>query len=275
MPMHKGKKPLISVLMGVYYRRNDLSMLQRAVDSILNQTYGNFELLICDDGSTTEAASCLEGYAETDSRVQLIRGVKDTSLPAKLNECLGRATGVYIARMDDDDFSHPERFETQIAFLETNPEISFVGSNVFLMGDSGVFGQKSFPVYPTVRDFYMTQPFVHPTLVFRREALTLIGGYSEDARCDHCEDYDLLLRLYAKGYRGANLQTVLFDYTAPNARGNRTMKHRWNECVTRYHRFRELGVLWQAIPYVVKPVLVGFVPSNILSKWKKRTYDAN
>ena len=116
----------------------------------------------------------------------------------------------------------------------------------------------------------MVQPYIHPTLLFRREALAAVGGYSEEKHCILCEDYDLLLRLYAQGYSGANLQERLFDYTVPaTAKGSRRMCHRWNEAVTRYRRFRQLGVLPGALPYVVKPLAVGLLPEPILRRWKE------
>ena len=80
--------------------------------------------------------------------------------------------------------------------------------------------------------------------MFRKDVLLNVGGYSEEKSCILCEDYDLLLRLYAAGYHGYNLQECLLDYTvSATAKGNRKMSHRWNEVVTRFHRFRELGVL--------------------------------
>lgn len=272
--MHmSGDKPLVSVVMGVYYRREDLNLLRRAMDSILNQNYDALEFLICDDGSTLEASACLDSYANLDQRVRLIRGVKDTSLPAKLNACLSKAEGMYIARMDDDDFSYKDRLNKQVTFLQAHPEISFVGSDVNLITNGRLIGTKRFPEYPCVRDFYMTQPFIHPTLLFRREALEWVGGYSEKRHCDHCEDYDLLLRLYAAGLRGANMQQVLFDYTAPDAKGNRTMRHRWHECVTRYRCFRELDMLPGALLYVIKPIVVGILPVWLLGNIKKKGID--
>ncbi|BDF71429.1 hypothetical protein CE91St41_13440 [Oscillospiraceae bacterium] len=99
----------------------------------------------------------------------------------------------------------------------------------------------------------------------------MVKGYSGNRSCILCEDYDLLLRLYTKGVQGANLQETLFDYTIPvRAKGNRTMVHRWNETVTRWYRFRELKVLPSALPYVVKPLVVGLMPEKMVKKLKKR-----
>lgn len=262
--------PEISVLMGVYYQREDLSLLSRSVDSILTQTVADFEFLICDDGSAKEAMSLLDQYAARDARIRLIRPGGTYSLPKKLNVCLKNANGIFIARMDDDDCSLPERFGAQIRELDKHPEIAFAGCSAALCRGTESFALRRLPEFPTIKDFFMTQPYIHPTLMFRKEALDAVGGYCEDDYCDHCEDYDLLLRLYARGYRGMNLQQVLFHYTAPNAQGNRTMRHRWNETRTRWRRFRELGILPRTLPYVVKPVMTGLLPVPILRRLKER-----
>ena len=133
--MEGRKTPLISVIMGVLYRRSDLSLLARAVSSILGQSLGDFELLICDDGSTAEAQRYLEKQARNDGRIRLLRGCARTDLAAKLNFCLGAAKGAFIARMDDDDCSLPERFEKQVLYLNDHTEISFVGSSALLEQD--------------------------------------------------------------------------------------------------------------------------------------------
>lgn len=211
--MRENKKPLVSVLMGVCYRRKDLGLLKRSVESVLNQTFTNFELLICDGGSSDEAIHLLDSLANDDHRIQLVRDNRiPTDLAHKLNVCLHYARGDLIARMDDDDFSAPERFERQVQYLESHPDIAFVGCNVTLQIDGKWVGNRIFPEYPQVRDFCFTQPFIHPTLMFRREIMLDVNGYSEDKYCLLCEDYDLLLRLYEQGLKGANLQERLLDY---------------------------------------------------------------
>ena len=263
--------PTISVLMGVYYRRGDTALLARSVRSILSQSVSGLELLICDDGSSPEAARLLERLAEADARLRLIRRGSLFSLPCKLNACLAAANGRYIARMDDDDYSHPLRLEKQLAYLGAHPEAAFVGCCVNLIREGTPVGQRRLPQKPEVRDFYMTQPFIHPTLLFRRSALEAVGGYSEAPSVTLCEDYDLLLRLYQAGYRGENLQEALLDYTVPaTAKGSRRMRHRWNETVTRYRRFSALGLLPGALPWVVKPLAVGLLPERLLGRIKEK-----
>ena len=262
--------PRISVIMGVLSRKERTGLLKRAVDSILCQSYSDFELLICDDGSDYEAAQLLNRMAAIDCRIKLLRKGDLYSLPEKLNFCLQHATGDYIARMDDDDYAYMQRFEQQLSYLNVRSDIAFAGCNVRLIKDGLPCGKKAFPQFPIVKDFFFVQPFIHPSLMFKRQALDAVGGYSESPRCILCEDYDLLLRLYAAGFSGANLQEVLLDYTIPaTAKGNRKMRHRWNETVTRYRRFRDLGVLPGALPYVIKPLAVGLLPERVLKGLKR------
>lgn len=260
-------EPVVSVLMGVH---NGEKTLARAIDSILKQTFCDLEFIICDDGSSDNTGAQLSRYETADNRIRVIRNKRNQGLAPALNRCLNIAKGRYIARMDADDFSYPERLAQQITYLETHPEIAFVGCCAYLQRADILVGKKIFPEYPAVQDFYITQPFLHPSLVLRREPLDAVGGYSESKRCVLCEDYDLLLRLYAKGFEGANLQDILLAYTLPaTAKGNRKMKHRWNETVTRYRRFRELGLLPGKFLYVIKPLAVGMVPAPLLIRLKK------
>lgn len=264
-------KPRISVVMGTLYRSNDVKALSRSVESIIAQTVTDFEFLICDDGSTAEATAMLDDYAEKDERIRLVRKEDKLSLPQKLNLCLEEAKGEFIARMDDDDYSLPTRFAKQLAFLREHPSLAFVGSNVKLQCEGRSKGAWNFPEYPSVQNFYVTQPFVHPTLMFRADALKAVNGYSEGRYQVLCEDYDLLLRLYEQGFHGGNVQDNLLIYTiSDDVKAKRKMRHRWNETVTRYRRFRALGKLPMAFPYVIKPLLVGMMPDSVLKQVKAK-----
>lgn len=270
--MSSKKLPLISVLMGVLYRRESTDVLKRSVQSIQNQTYQNLELLICDDGSTETAHRYLDETADQDRRIRLIRGCPNTDLASKLNWCLARAEGSYIARMDDDDWSEPLRFEKQSRALEDEPTIAFVGCNVRLWKDGHIVGIRELPEQPGIRDFLFVQPYVHPTLMFRRQVLEAVEGYCESSRCLGCEDYDLLLRLYEAGFIGINIQEPFLVYTLPSFfEKKRTMALRWNEGKTRWVRFKALGLLPGALPYVIKPLLVGLLPDSFLAKMKEMT----
>ena len=143
----------ISVIMGIKYCRPELDTLRRSLDSILAQTYAEFELLICERGSSHLAKELLADYASRDPRVRVIDGSGAGSFSEQLNICLGQSRGAWIARMDDDDYSEPERFEKQLAYLRTHGGTAFVGCNVRLIQDGGDVGAQCFPENPQVRDF--------------------------------------------------------------------------------------------------------------------------
>lgn len=273
MHIVKKEQPLISVIMGVRYRHEDLEPLKCAVESILQQSYQFIEFLICEQDSREDARAYLQQMAEQDERIHLVDGTGADTLAAKLNRCIAAAHGNWIARMDDDDISKSNRLEEQVSFLQSHPAISFVGCNVELIQGGTFVGIRTFPEYPTPQDFLFVQPFIHPTLLFRRTALTAIGGYCAEQRCDGCEDYDLLLRLYTEGMTGANLQKAYFQYNIPShGQNKRTFIMRSRECLVRWTRFQALGMLPWALPYVIKPILVGLIPDRLLTRLKVQIY---
>lgn len=271
--MDKAERPgpLVSVLMGVYCRRDDTAALERSIASLLGQSMGDFELIICDSGSSPAVSAFLDGMAAGDGRIRLLRDESlPTDLASKLNFCLAAAKAPFIARMDDDDRCAPERFEVQLDYLREHGGLGFVGSNVRLVRQGEIVGERRFPEFPGIEDHLFTQPYIHPALMFRREALEAVGGYSTDRHCVLCEDYDLLLRLYGAGFRGGNVQSALLDYTIPApGQDKRRMSHRLNESITRYRRFSQLGLLPRALPYVIKPLAVGLLPESARNAAKK------
>lgn len=259
----------LSVIMGVY-NIAALPLFDSAVNSILTQTMGNFEFLICDDGSTDNTWEILTQLAQRDSRIGLIHNPKNEGLASALNLCLTEACGRYIARQDADDISAPERFAKQISFLEEHPQISFVGSNVTLWDERGNWGHRSFPPYPQPRDFLFTMPFVHGALMFQRESLEQIGGYRVSKETRRAEDYDLLMRMYAQGLAGANILEPLYYFREDAAaKKRRKYCYRVDEVKVRWCGFRELGLLPQGLPYVVKPLIAGILPTFLLREIKK------
>lgn len=276
MNMSQCNNELISVVMGVFYQKEDLYLLETSIKSIINQTYRNFEFLICENGSSYDAKQILKKYSKIDKRIKLIDGVGANSLSEKLNRCIKVSKGKYIARQDDDDYSKPDRFKAQLEYLKNNQDISFVGCSVEIKQDRKVLGVRYFPENPEIKDFLFVQPFIHPTLMFRKECLYSVGLYCEESRCNGCEDYDLLLRLYQNNYLGSNLKKPYFIYTVyANSSGNRNLSMRINEVKTRFIRFKSLGLLPKSLPYIVKPIIVGLIPYFFLKKLKSIRNDTS
>jgi len=202
--------PVVSVVLPVY---NAESYIQEAVESILAQTYSDFEFLIIDDGSTDGSLAILQKYADEDPRIRL-RSRPNAGLVATLNEMLAEARGEYIARMDADDISLPNRFEQQVEFLNSHPEVALLGSWVDVIDPQG--RRLRTAKVPVESDALVQQmldrggQFVfHPAIMARREAFAQAGGYIADRF--PAEDLHLFLKM-AETAQLANLEEVLLKY---------------------------------------------------------------
>lgn len=261
----------ISVVMGVYNPASKKIFL-KAVQSIINQSFKAWEMIVYDDGSDSDSASIIQAVAAMDTRICYIRGSKNRGLAFALNRCIQMARGRYIARMDADDVSKPDRFQILYEFLESNPQFAWVGTNSELINEEGVWGIDRRTEIPDSEDFLRFSPYIHPAVVFRKEVLTGAGGYKVSEETKRCEDYELFMRLHRLGYRGCNLQMPLLQYREDiEAYRKRKYKYFIREAKIRYKGFRALGILkLKTWPYVVKPLAVGLVPLKLTQYIKKK-----
>ncbi len=263
-------QPLVSVIMGVYNQMDDLIM-KTAVNSILNQTYRNIEFLIWDDGSCREAAMRVKALEVLDDRIHVICSGTNNGLAYSLNECILRANGKYIARMDADDFSLSNRIEKQVAFLESHPEYAWCGTNAELFDESGVWGRRPYPEIPVEKDYYKFSPFVHPSVVFRAEIFDEGRGYLATEETLRCEDYEIFMRLMQRGLQGYNLQEYLFRYRETrDSYSKRRVRYRINEARIRYTLYKDMGILFPAgWLFVLRPIVACFIPSALIAAIKR------
>ena len=201
---------LISVIMSVY---NGEKYLVQAIDSILNQTYQNFEFIIIDDCSTDNSSHILQEYAQKDSRIKIIKKEKNIGIKGfieNLNLGISIAKGKYIARMDQDDVSLPERFQKQVDFLENNPEITLVGAQLNLINEQNKITGEAIAALQhrdIVKRITSQIQLFHPVIMFRKDQNI---QYRE--KFLYCEDYDLYLNLITQGKKLANLNEKLLHY---------------------------------------------------------------
>ncbi|WOO40809.1 glycosyltransferase family 2 protein [Rubellicoccus peritrichatus] len=202
--------PIVSVLMPVY---NAEHYLKEAVESILAQTYKNFEFVIVDDGSTDRSLEVLNDFAKNDSRIKIISR-PNTGIVGALNDGLKNCSGKYTARMDADDIAHIQRLEKQSNYLENNEDTIAVGSRVRMVDSEGDFIWDYQP--PINNNEILEQlstgnggALIHPAAMFRSKALMTVNGYKE--KWCHIEDLDLYLRLSELG-AFHNLSDALLDY---------------------------------------------------------------
>ena len=162
----KDKTHKVSVLMGAY---NCSDTLETAIISIQKQTYDNWEIILCDDGSTDDTYKVAKRLADADSRIKLLRNEKNEGLNKTLNHCLKVSKGDYIARMDGDDESEPERFQKQIDFLERNAEYAFVSTPMILFDQAGDWGKTKVVESPTIEQVVTGTPFCHAPVMIRKK----------------------------------------------------------------------------------------------------------
>lgn len=204
-----SKSPEVSVLMSAHNAEQHLSA---AVDSILDQSFREFEFIIVNDGSSDQTSEILNRFAAADGRIKLIEQ-ENCGLTASLNIGLKRCEGEYIARMDADDIAMRNRFEEQVAFMNSNSDCVAVGSGIQLIDSDGDILGEQFP--PETKDEIESAlmqgcgAVPHPTAMIRRTSLLDVGGYDESLR--YAQDLDLWLRLSEIGGL-ANVETVLLRY---------------------------------------------------------------
>lgn len=202
--------PKVSVLMPVY---NAERYLATAVQSILDQSFADVELILIDDGSSDNSLAILRGFERHDPRVRLISR-PNTGYVIALNEMIELATGQYLARMDSDDIALPDRLEKQVRFLDANSECVAVGSDVLLIDEDGdtlttwEFERTSDEIDKLHMQGHGPR-LVHPAAMIRAAAMRTVGGYRVDM--ETAEDMDLWLRLAEVGEL-ANLDEVLLHY---------------------------------------------------------------
>lgn len=206
--MTSSSAPRVSVLMPVY---NGEPYVKEAVASILNQTFTDYEFIVVDDGSTDETWSILESYA-VDPRIRLIQNEINLGLARSLNRALAMARGEYVARMDADDVSRPNRLATQVAFLDNHRSIGVVGSTVQIVDAGGSLGRvlSRPPTDALIRwSLCFQTPLAHPSVLMRKAVLDRVGGYNDALLAN--QDRDLWHRLSALT-RFANLKVPLLLY---------------------------------------------------------------
>ncbi|MGM0275390.1 MULTISPECIES: glycosyltransferase family 2 protein [Enterococcus] len=259
---------MISVIIPTF---NAEKSIKKAIDSILNQTYQNFEIIICDDCSTDGTWEILKELEETDSRIQIYQNEKNSKSAYTRNKAINKSSGKYIMQLDDDDYCHEERMEKQVLFLDNHPEYDFVGSNAYLWDQDGIYGELIIKDKPEINDLLKTSPFINPSVMFRKEALESVQGYRVSKETVRGQDYDLYLRLYVNGLRGYNIQEKLvYYYQDKNYYNKISWENRIGEFKFRYRNFKKLKLSPTQYIYIIKPLVALIVPRKILSLKQSR-----
>lgn len=272
--------PIITVLMPVY---NCKEYVAEAVESILGQTFADCEFIIVNDGSTDGTGPILDEFARRDHRIRLLHQ-ENRGVTSSLNRAISLAKGRYIARMDADDVSLPQRFQAQVSFMEREPRVAICGTSIRIINGTG--RMLSIRRYPTTMDgirclLFSGTALAHPTFLMRTALLKRLGQlyYDPDFQCG--QDYDLLVRV-AERAELANLPGCYLAYRVHEA-GVSARQHALQMKNTDRIRFRQLAKLgvspseeeMTVHKCVLDPVALGFEELVSTEYWMNRLVGAN
>jgi glycosyltransferase involved in cell wall biosynthesis len=199
--------PRVSVVMPIY---NAGRFLREAIDSVLNQSFRDLELIAVNDCSTDNSLSILRSYQ--DPRVRIVSNEKNLGVAASINIGITNSCGEYISRIDADDVAHPKRLEKQVKFLDDHPDIALVGSSAHIIDQLGkqIYILEVPTDGRTIKETLLKYNlFIHSSITFRRESFFSVGPYRPDF--EPAEDYDLFLR-FSERYSLANMSEPLVKY---------------------------------------------------------------
>ena len=263
----------VSVIMGIY---NCEETLAEAIDSIINQTYTDWQLIMCDDCSTDGTYRLAEEYRERyPDRIILLKNEKNMRLSYSLNRCIEAADGRFVARMDGDDISAPDRFEKQVRYLEAHPDVQLVGTAMQRFDEKGLHDVDGKPEHPDRFILRNDKPFNHATIMTYRHVYDTLGGYTVSERTKRSQDYELWFRFYHAGFSGDNLPDALYLVREDeNAIKRRTFRVRRNSYLIMVNGYRLLGfpkrwLIKPTIMFIIKS-LVPFKLQYKYRQWQQR-----
>ncbi|MEN9389389.1 MAG: hypothetical protein RLY61_473 [Candidatus Parcubacteria bacterium] len=207
--------PLVSVLIPAY---NAQKYIEESIRSTLTQTYKNLQVIIVNDASTDRTGAIIEQFRLQDSRIELITNTSNLKMSLSLNKGLAQARGKYIARMDADDISLPERISRQVAYMESHPEVGISGTSMKIVDeDLQQIGIRSYYLTDAEirKHIFKFSPFCHPSIIMRKDVLDKAGGYEHEY--NPAEDYELYFRLGMHSKFGNIPDFLLMYRTVPNS----------------------------------------------------------
>ena len=269
--MNLEEQPKVSIIMGIY---NCEETLKESIESIINQTYPNWELIMCDDCSKDNTLKIAKSYEKRyPNKIKVINNEKNLTLGPTLNRCLEVANGKYISRQDGDDISTLDRLEKQVIFLENNKEYDLVGSSMISFDENGEYGARKLNPEPKGKDLMKGSTFAHATILIKKEVMDALGGYSTKPYTKQVEDYNLWFRFFQKGYRGYNLEEALYYVREDrNAYKRKSYKRRLNEIRVMVEGCKNLKLPFKYYLMVIKPIIASIVPSKLLMTYHRKKF---
>ena len=214
--------PKVSVLIATYNRERFIS---EAIDSVLKQSFTDWELIVIDDASTDNTTAVVNKYMRKDSRITYFKNPINLGISKSRNKGLSLARGTYIATLDSDDIWIDEtKLEKQVEFLDINKEYALIGGGIiYIDTDSKPLRKMLYPIYDSIIRNVILQfnPFPHSTVLIRKSAIDVVGNYDESMKT--CEDYDMWMRI-GMSYKFTNIPKVLAGYRVHGGNISRNKK---------------------------------------------------
>lgn len=258
-------QPELSVIMPTY--NENTHALKTCVYSVLQQTYPDFEFLIVVEPEEKNMLF-LRDLATSDKRVAIIENEAKLGVSESRNRALKVSAGRYVSLIDGDDYCDVSRFEKQITFLESHPDISLVGSNMYLIDEEdNIIGERNYPKnFDEIKKrFLYTMTVANPTVMTRRADLNAIGFY--DSQFTKAEDFELWLRFLANHKKMHNLQEKLVYYRIPmNQNAKRGKVHWQNNYIARKRYSKNIWPLHQRLCSLILYCMIGHMPNGFIDR---------
>ncbi len=236
----------LSVIMPTY--NDDIHSLQACIDSVLFQTFKDFELLIVTEPDETNI-DFLKHLSREDIRVKVIQNASKVGVSGSRNIGIVKSTGKYISFIDGDDICDLKRFKTQLKFLESNPDVSIVGSNMYLIDEeNNIIGERIYPeTHENIkRNFLLTMSIANPTIMMRREDVEETGFFNGELA--KAEDFELWLKCLAVNKKMHNIQEKMLYYRVPAKHNEKRGRLHWgNNYIARKKYGKSIWPLHQRV----------------------------
>jgi len=275
-------QPLVSVVMTAF---NASKYIKEALDSLVCQTYPNLEFIIVNDGSTDSTQKIIKNYAKSDPRFRVFQLKKNSGCSVASNFALSLSKGKYIARLDADDVSYPDRFQKQVDFLESHPQVVMLGGQCNIISEDGrLIGEKNFPLkhQNIVNALFSINPIQHPACMFRAKTLKLAKiRYQKDLII--CHDLKIIFELLSWGHLANLPDKILYYRHRPQSLTHRNPKFVFRETLAVRNWAKNAGIytptLTGLLIHNLESLLVASLPNKLINSlfelWRVKTYRLN
>lgn len=255
--------------MGIY---NCASTLAEALDSLLAQTYQDFKVILCDDGSKDDTIEVAKMYVNRyPDKFILIQNERNMGLNYTLNRCLEYADTELIARMDGDDISLPDRFEVEVKFLDEHPDYAAVSTPCIYFDENGIFRKGIGQGDVKKMQFLRRPPMSHAPCMARTTSFKAVGGYTVSKRLLRVEDYHLWFKLFAAGYKMYRMpESYYMMRDDRNAKSRRTWRNRFNEVYVKHIGYKMIGIPWYYQIFAIEPIIRQLIPNKLYQYLRRR-----